>query len=111
MAFASLCVGEGATMASESAVLGVPAVYINTLKLGYINMLEEYGLVKQTTDTQQALGQSLDWLKSPETKEKCRAAHEKLLADKIDVTDYIVDTIEQAAEKHRNKNVHSSILE
>ncbi len=97
MAFASLCVGEGATMASESAVLGVPAVYINTLKLGYINMLEKYGLIKQTTDTQKALRQSLDWLSDPETKEKCRVAREKFLAEKIDVTGYIVETIEQVA--------------
>lgn len=97
LAFASVCVGEGATIASESAVLGVPAVYINTLKLGYINMHEEYGLVKQTTDTNQALQYCVDWLCDAQAKEKCLAAREKLLADKIDVTDYIVDTIEQVS--------------
>ncbi|MBN2455798.1 MAG: DUF354 domain-containing protein [Sedimentisphaerales bacterium] len=98
MAFASLYVGEGATMASESAVLGVPALYINTLKLGYINMLERYGLVKQTTDTEQALEQSIEWLKDTATPDRCREAREKLLSDKIDVTDYIVKMIEQAEE-------------
>ena len=97
MAFASLYVGEGATMASESAVLAVPAVYINTLKLGYIDMLEEYGLLRQTTDTEQALKQSLDWLCDPEAKKKCAAAREKLLTDKIDVTGHIVKTLEQAS--------------
>jgi hypothetical protein len=30
-------------------------------------------------------------------KEKCRVGRKKLLADKIDVTDYIVRTIEEAA--------------
>jgi len=99
MAFASLCVGEGATMASESAVLGVPAVYINTLKLGYIDMLEGYGLVKQTTDTREALEQSIDWLSDAETGKKCKAAREKLLKDKIDVTEYIVASIEQVGER------------
>ena len=84
-------------MASESAVLGVPAVYINTLKLGYINMHEKYGLLRQTTSTQEALQQSLDLLKDPETKTRCLAARERLLADKIDVTDYIVKTIESYA--------------
>jgi predicted glycosyltransferase len=97
MAFASLYVGEGATMASESAVLGVPAVYINTLKLGYINMHEQYGLLKQTTDTQQALQYCIEWITDPAVKEKCRVGREKLLADKSDVTDYIVRTIEEAA--------------
>ncbi|HDZ69285.1 MAG TPA: DUF354 domain-containing protein [Phycisphaerales bacterium] len=95
MAFASLYVGEGATMASESAVLGVPAVYINTLKAGTIDMLKRYGLIKQTTDTQQALQYCIDWLCDPEVKGKCTAAREELLADKIDVTDYIADVIER----------------
>lgn len=95
MAFASLCVGEGATMASESAVLGVPAVYINTLKLGYINMLEEYGLVRQTTDTDEALEYCIDWLGDSQAEKKCTAARKRLLADKIDVTEYIVKTIEE----------------
>jgi predicted glycosyltransferase len=101
MAFASLYVGEGVTMASESAVLGVPAVYVNTMKIGYIDMHARYGLLKKTTDTHQALQYCLDLLGDPETKDKCRMAREKLLADKIDVTDYIVDTIEKTALNHR----------
>jgi len=94
MAFASLCVGEGATMISESAVLGVPAVYINTLKLGYINMLEEYGLVKQTTDTDLALQYGLDFLIEQNAREKYQQIKQKLLNDKIDVTQYIVNRVE-----------------
>lgn len=99
MAFASLYVGEGATMATESVLLGVPAVYINTLTGGNIDMLAKYGLLKQTTDTQLALRHCLGWLTDPKAKEKCLSAREKLLADKIDVTDYIVSTLEKAAEK------------
>jgi len=111
MAFAALYVGEGATMATESAILGVPAVYINTLESGNINMLEKYGLVKQTTDTQQVLKYCIDWLSDPEAKETCRAARERLLADKIDVTDYVVDTIERVVKDHQNKNIHFSMSE
>jgi predicted glycosyltransferase len=99
MASASLYVGEGATMASESAILGVPAVYVNTLRLGYIDMHEKYGLLKQTTDVQQAMKYCIDWLADPDTKEKCTKARQKFLAEKIDVTDYIVNTIEQAGIK------------
>ncbi len=96
LAFASLCVAEGATVASESAVLGTPSVYINTLKAGCLDMFAEYGLLSQTTDTDRALELSLAWLKDENAKEKCRAAREKFLAEKIDVTDYIVETVEQA---------------
>ncbi len=99
MAFAALYVGEGATMASESAILGVPAVYINTLKLGYVNMHEGYGLLKQTTDTQQGLKYCIEWLTDPTASERCRTAREKLLAEKIDVTAFIVKTIEQTAKQ------------
>lgn len=95
MAFACLFVGEGATMASESAVLAVPAVYINTLRLGYINMLENYGLLKQTTRTEQALQFCTEFLSNPNTKNNCLAARQKMLSEKIDVTAFIVDTIEK----------------
>lgn len=44
--YASVCVSEGATVASESAVLGTPAVYLNSLRLGYLEDQERrYGLV------------------------------------------------------------------
>jgi len=95
VAFASLCIGEGATMASEAALLGVPVVYINTLKLGYINMFEDYGLVKQTADTALALEYSLEFLRNPETPAKCQQIRQKFLDDKIDVTAYIVEQIEK----------------
>ena len=40
LAYADLFVGEGATMAVESAVLGTPAVYVNTLRMGYTDEIE-----------------------------------------------------------------------
>lgn len=46
MAYAALIFGESATMASEGAVLGVPAVYVNPLPLGYLDEQEhEYQIV------------------------------------------------------------------
>jgi predicted glycosyltransferase len=45
LAYADLFVGEGATMAAESAVLGTPAVYVNSLSMGYIDWLEDCGLL------------------------------------------------------------------
>ena len=47
LAGASIFVGESATMASESALLGTKAVYINSLPLmGYLNLEQESGLLK-----------------------------------------------------------------
>lgn len=97
LTFASLCVAEGATVATEAAVLGTPSIYVNTLKAGCIDMIESYGLLKQTTDSQQILKMSMEWLKDDRAKEKHQAARKKFLDDKIDVTDFIVETIEQVA--------------
>ncbi len=93
LAFASLCVTEGATVASEAAVLGVPTVYLNSLKVGYVNMLEGYGLIKQAVDTEDALKLSLELLNDENVPGKYKTAREKLLSDKIDMTDYIIETI------------------
>lgn len=46
LAFADVYVGEGASMAIESAVLGTPAVYVNTLRTGPTDEIEaRYGLL------------------------------------------------------------------
>ena len=95
LAFSSLCITEGGTVASEAAVLGVPTLYVNTQKMGYINMLEEYGLLRQGKDTKHALQLSLEWINDEHSLDQCHEARKKLLDDKIDVTNYIVETIER----------------
>ena len=105
LAFASLCVAEGATVATEAAVLGTPSIYINTLKAGCIDMFEKYGLLRQTTDTDQALALGLAQLKDENTKAKRQAAREKFLADKIDVTDFIVKTLELYGSQKKKASV------
>jgi len=45
--YASAFIGESATMASESTLLGTPAVYINSLPLmGYLKLEQDSGLLK-----------------------------------------------------------------
>jgi hypothetical protein len=45
MAGAALVITEGATMASESVLLGTPAIYINSIQNGYIRSLAKAGLL------------------------------------------------------------------
>jgi len=52
LAAADLYVGEGATMAAEAAVLGTPAVFVHTAKLGYLLELEEKFQLLWNTDSQ-----------------------------------------------------------
>lgn len=97
--YATLYVGEGATLASESAMVGTPAVYLNTQRLGYLDEQEkEYGLVYNfsgaDTSQRQAIDKAVELLNKDDLKEEWRAKRDRLLADKIDVTQFVVDFVE-----------------
>lgn len=91
LAFAQLYVGEGATMASEAAVLGTPAVYINTLTMGYVQDEERYGLLHHFASGREALGTIRDLLATPDLKQHYAQLRTRLLADKINPTPWLVD--------------------
>jgi len=94
--YSSMYMGEGATMASEAAVLGTPSIYVNTLKLGYINELEKkYGMVYHIQNPKNAIEKAISLLQEGDIKNTWKKRQEKLLKDKIDVTKYIVEKIEQ----------------
>jgi len=98
LAFAHLFVGESSTMASESAVLATPAIYINDSQLGYTCDLAKYGLLYSFTESIQ---DQLDVIKKaeeialkPNTKEEYLPKREKMLADKIDVSAFLIWFVE-----------------
>lgn len=96
LAHADLFVGEGATMAAESAVLGTPAVYVNSLTMGYIEALEqEYGLLfgfRGEHQHRQALEQAVTLLQDDPTND-WDDRRERLLADCHDTTEVIIDEL------------------
>jgi predicted glycosyltransferase len=94
MAFCRLFVGESATMASESAVLGVPAIYAANTGRGYTDEQEsKYRLVRNLRDFDwDALKNAIDEMLLP-SEESWRAKRESLVADTIDVAPFVVDSI------------------
>jgi len=96
LAYADCFVGEGATMAAESAVLGTPAVYVNSLSMGYTDELDwKYGLLSnfQGPDRhERGLERAVSILDGSLTAD-WDARRERLLADRIDVTGFVVDTL------------------
>ena len=96
MAHAHVVVGESATMSSEAAVLGVPAVFIATTGRGYTEDQEKrYGLVRHFTEDEydRALG-TIEELFANSPRDFGQAARARLLDDKIDVTQWMVDYFE-----------------
>ncbi len=100
MARCRLFVGESATMASECAVLGVPAIYAAHTSRGYIvEQQDRYGLVRDMPDFSEntlieTVGEMLQ-LSSQDYQRK----RQVLLEECIDVAAYVVDRISIAAEK------------
>lgn len=101
--YATLYVGEGSTTASECAVLGTHAIYVNTLPLGYITEEDEkYHLVsdfsRRDCTTETVLAEAKRLLQNPNLRKEGKEKGENLVRDKIDVTAFMVWFIENYPE-------------
>ena len=99
MYYATLLYGESATMASECAVLGTHAIFSDFVGRGYTDEEEEkYELVfnfKLDKESQrESLEKAVELLENNNLKNIGRKKREKLLADKIDVTAFMVWFVE-----------------
>jgi predicted glycosyltransferase len=91
MAYAALIFGESGTMPSEGAVMGVPGIYINPLRLGYLEEQErDYGLVFNFRPEQlnEAISKGVDILSNYQ-RNKWQTKGRRLVEEKIDVTDML----------------------
>ncbi|MFN6086328.1 MAG: DUF354 domain-containing protein [Fluviicola sp.] len=71
--FHAFCfIGEGATMASECAMLGTPAIYINSLDAGTLQEQEKLGLIKGFRSEKEVKDKLKNWLLVPNRKIKTR---------------------------------------
>jgi len=107
--FAAMYIGEGGTTASESSLLGTPAVYMNKLNMGYIAEEMEAGILFQRIELPE-IKEQIDKILSVE-KNYYRAIANKLTSDKIDITAYLCWFVENypgskamAMEKNVTKN-------
>ncbi len=96
--FAHLFVGESATMASECAILGTPAVFINNAVLGCIEDQKSYGMVFQYPETPEGqeamLQKSITLASHDDLTTEFNDNRERMLSAKIDVTCFMVWFIE-----------------
>ena len=91
LAYATLYVGEGASMAAEAAVLGTPSVYVNTLIMGYIlDLQDHYGLLHWYTDGAAALEKVRELLAMTDLKPDYAERRAQMLRDKINTTTWLV---------------------
>lgn len=101
LAFAALLYGESGTMASESAMLGVPAVYLDNTGRYYTTELEEkYRLVfnfsESPEDQERAIQKGIELLQNSGTgiRKEWRERRQNMLNHTIDVTAFLVWFVE-----------------
>ncbi len=112
--YASLLYGESATMASEAAVLGTPAVFVDFNGRGYTDEEElKYGLVfnyKHTEDEREkALNKGIGILTRQDINE-WKDQKEKMISDSLDVSGFMTWFIESYPESEKSVLTDQSYL-
>lgn len=99
MAFATLLIADSQTMTMEAAVLGTPAIRCNTF-VGRCSVIEElegkYGLTYgfPPHEEERMFERIAELLEQPGLKEEWASRRRRMLADKIDLTTWMVDFVE-----------------
>jgi len=94
--YASLYVGEGATMASEAACLGTPFVTcVSSHKIGYLIEQEiKYKLGFSRTELKDIVSKSIEILDGNINPNMWIKRREHMINSKIDVTKFLISTVE-----------------
>lgn len=99
LAYCRLLVGESATMASEAAMLGVPAIYAGRDFPGYTRELDQAGLMRALEDLDEArLMAAIDDLLAVSPSE-IKARRDAYVADCPDWAEAVVATIDRHARR------------
>jgi uncharacterized protein len=110
--YATLYIGEGATMASEAAVLGTHSILISTCAkhCGVFNDLNKYNLLWFYDDEGGVIDKAKEILQN-HPKEEGKRKREKLLEDKINVTAFMYWLIENYPESSKIIKANPEIQE
>ena len=88
LSFASLFIGEGATMASESAIMGTPSIYVNSLTAGTLEDQEKRGLLYIFNSSEGLAKKSIEILRDEDLRNENKQKSLQLLKNKTDLNDF-----------------------
>jgi len=98
LAHAFLYIGEGATMASECAMLGIPAIYVNSLDAGTLREQEKRGLLIGFRNSNGVIEKLEELLDNDSLHEEMKEKQTKMLEEMIDPTKMLVWFVENYPE-------------
>lgn len=91
-------IGEGATMASECALMGIPNIFFSSIRLGYLNELEQhFGLMRCLSDLDQALVQWDTWMNDSGTRSVWDQRRKRFFRETDPVADLVHDWVLETA--------------
>lgn len=98
--YAKMMIADTGTMVTEAACLGTPAIMLHPSIKNFGNFMElqnEYGLIfGYDQDPSQVIEKAIELIRKPNLKEEWKAKRSLLLNDKVDMTLYMVDAIENS---------------
>jgi predicted glycosyltransferase len=94
--YSKMCIGEGATMASEAAILGVPSIYVSNTRRGYLDELEQkYDLCYTLINKDEAIKKAVSIIDDKDHQMQWDKKRKSMLDEKVDLIKYIVNAIEK----------------
>ena len=103
--YSSLYLGEGATMASEAAILGTPSIYINQLNVGYLNDLEKNYKIVFIPENERDVFQYINKINNDSIDQR-RPTRDQILEAKLNLTAYLINFLDDIILK-TNTNLKS----
>lgn len=106
MSFAKMFIGDSQTMTSEAAMLGIPALRCNSFAGRILNFEEQehrYGLTYsfKPDNFKELMSKIKELVNNKDTGNEWSIKRDKMLADKIDVTGFMVWFVENYPESKR----------
>lgn len=97
--YASLLISDTQTMTTEAALLGTPAVRCNSFvgpkDMGiFLELEQKYNLIYNFSQPEEAIQKAIQLIQQADLKKQWKQKRQKLLEDKIDITRFMVDFIE-----------------
>jgi predicted glycosyltransferase len=120
--YAKLVVADTQTITTESAILGTPVVRFNSFvgkkDMGnFVELENKYHLIFNFNDPEKAIVKAIELVQKPGLKSEWKQKRNRLLADKIDTTQFLVsfigsypESLKKIQDAYKNsKNAGSSI--
>lgn len=103
--YAQLFISDTGTMAAEAAILGTPVVSCFIKADAFSNFIDfenKYGLIFGYQDVNKAISKAIELIQRADLKEQWAKKRQILLGDKIDVTKFMVNFIENYPQSRLN---------